>query len=174
MPPIAPCFAHAAPLLRPSPTARLQPRLRVVRVAPARGVVWLGLVEPEKEEVSVPEAPIDAPVPGKTVLNDIRLAEQRTALKAYTEELKRKRFEEEREASRLFGWVDYAEVCTFASYLPFLRVQPWESLTVSNPCFGLSWPCLLPVDSQWTSSNVFHCDRVVDRVLDGLHYPGAD
>lgn len=48
-------------------------------------------------------------VPGKITLDDIQLAQQRTALEQYSAELRKERIEEEREASRLFGWVPYAE-----------------------------------------------------------------
>lgn len=48
-------------------------------------------------------------VPGKITLDEIALAKQRTALEQYSAELRKKRIEEEREASRLFGWVPYAE-----------------------------------------------------------------
>lgn len=48
-------------------------------------------------------------VPGKLTLDEIALAKQRTALEQYSAELRKKRIEEEREASRLFGWVPYAE-----------------------------------------------------------------
>lgn len=51
----------------------------------------------------------DGPVPGKIVLDELELARQRTELEKYTAELRRERLREEREASRLFGWVPYAE-----------------------------------------------------------------
>lgn len=51
----------------------------------------------------------DEPVPGKIVLDELELARQRTELEKYTAELRRERLLEEREASRLFGWVPFAE-----------------------------------------------------------------
>lgn len=51
----------------------------------------------------------DEPVPGKIVLDEVELARQRTELEKYTAELRRERLKEEREASRLFGWVPFAE-----------------------------------------------------------------
>lgn len=60
-------------------------------------------------EMAPVRAPIDEPVPGKIVLTELEIAAQKTALDKYTMELRKKQQEIDREASRLFGFVPYAE-----------------------------------------------------------------
>lgn len=48
-------------------------------------------------------------VPGKIVLNELQLAEQKAALDQYAELLRKDRLEMERKAARLFGFVPAAE-----------------------------------------------------------------
>lgn len=65
--------------------------------------------DPAPEAEPEDEQPADEPVPGKIVLTELEIAEQRRELERYAEELRRQRIAEEREAARLFGWVPYAE-----------------------------------------------------------------
>ncbi|KAI0563783.1 high light inducible protein [Gracilaria domingensis] len=61
------------------------------------------------EPITPPEAEFEEEVPGKIQLDEITLAKQRRVLEDYSKQLREKRLEEEREASRLFGFVPYAE-----------------------------------------------------------------
>jgi len=64
--------------------------------------------EPESEPEPVEEN-FSTEVPGKIVLDELTIAKQKTELDKYAKELRKKRIEEEREAARLFGFVEYAE-----------------------------------------------------------------
>lgn len=66
--------------------------------------------EVEEEPPLVPfQDDFEEEVPGKIPLTPEELAEQRVVLEQYAKELRMKRLAEEAEASRLFGFVPYAE-----------------------------------------------------------------
>lgn len=73
-------------------------------------------------------------VPGKITLDEITVAKQRKALEAYSAELRKKRLEEEREASRLFGFVPYAETLNGRLAMFFivtgLLTEYWTGYTI--------------------------------------------
>lgn len=90
------------------------------------------------EEVDIAQPPsqdaFEEQVPGKIVLNEIELAQQRTALEQYAKELRQKRFAEEIEAARLFGWVPYAETLNGRLAMFFLvtgvLTEYWTGYTI--------------------------------------------
>ncbi|CAN8067494.1 unnamed protein product [Agarophyton chilense] len=84
-------------------------RLRASATDPERPKNVQASDPPPSEPVTPPEPVFEEQVPGKIQLDEITLAKQRTALEEYSRQLRAKRLEEEREASRLFGWVPYAE-----------------------------------------------------------------
>lgn len=87
------------------------------------------------------DAPQDAPqdgfereVPGKIVLDELTLAKQRTVLEEYARELRKKRLEQEREDSRLFGFVPYAETLngrlSMFFFVTGLLTEYWTGYTI--------------------------------------------
>lgn len=88
--------------------------------------------QPEPEPAS--EAKFEEQVPGKIQLDELTVAKQRTALEAFSRELRQKRLEEEREASRLFGWVPYAETLNGRLAMFFLvtglLTEYWTGYTI--------------------------------------------
>lgn len=75
-----------------------------------------------------------AQVPGKITLSELELAEQKTVLDRYSEQLRRERLAEEREAARLFGFVKYAETMNgrFAMFFFFtgLLTEYWTGYSL--------------------------------------------
>lgn len=73
-------------------------------------------------------------VAGKIVLTEQQLVEQKAALNKYAEMLRTDRLRTEREASRLFGWVPYAETMNgrFAMifFLTGLLTEYWTDYTI--------------------------------------------
>ncbi len=73
-------------------------------------------------------------VPGKIQLTADELAEQKAALDKYTLELRKRQIEIERESSRLFGWVPFAETLNGRFAMFFLAVgvltEYWTGYTM--------------------------------------------
>lgn len=86
------------------------------------------------EPVQPPQDDFVERVPGKITLDEIALAKQRKALEVYSAELRKKRLAEEREASRLFGWVPYAETLNGRLAMFFivtgLLTEYWTGYTI--------------------------------------------